>query len=637
MTQRNLFPSEPEAAVFPGEPPIWIQRLVILPARRTGVDPIRNIEFRRGLNVINTKMTQDTESTAFGHNVGKTLLVRMIRYALGDEQYASQRIRSRIREKMAEGTVLANVRVKGSTWCVARSLILPRQSFCLQSDNWQDLLAEPGTLRPFADFQSALDQLLPSDFTSVRVARGRRHPAWTDLLGWLIRDQHCRYTSHNTWRFQEDESDPDVLLDSEANLIVRVAMRVFDRKEYELTDQLEQLRAQLRQHQNDLAHIRQERERTAQLMTEEAGISPDLAEGDLGQAAIREQIEQQRTTFQEQLGRLQEATALEETEQQLIARRAERDRIGGRIEQLQRDLQRARDALALAQVPDNQEALAQRRRELSCGLEGCLHLTATSLPPDPNRQDRIREHQADIQRTESEIAVATAESDQKKAAVRDAESLVRDAKSRLERAASEPRQNIARCSFLLRRLDAFAASLVRRETVEGQRRSTESQIQQIEQQREARATSRKRQLERLNETFQEVANGLIRRSMGKLSLDLRSGLVPNPDGLSGEAFGSAGHVVGFDLTCLSASINGHGLHPRLLIHDSPREADLNELIYRNLFRYGLSLEARFPGEAPTFQYIITTTSPPPDVVKAEHIRETLHDETASGRLLGFEF
>src|SRR6185437_5191350 len=152
------------------------------------------------------------------------------------------------------------------------------------------------------------------------------------------------------------------------------------------------------------------------------------------------------------------------------------------------------------------------------------------------------EHQADIQRTESEISVATAESDQKKAAVRDAESLVRDAKNRLERAASEPRQNMARCSFLLRRLDAFAASLVRRETVEGQRRSTESQIQQIEQQREARATSRKRQLERLNETFQEVANGLIRRSMGKLSLDLRSGLVPNPDGLSGEAFGSAGHV-----------------------------------------------------------------------------------------------
>src|SRR6185437_15194209 len=368
MTQRNLFPSEPEAVVFPGEPPIWIQRLVILPARRPGVNWIRNIEFRRGLNVINTKVTQDKESTAFGHNVGKTLLVKMIRYALGDEQYANQRIRNRIRERIREGSVLAVVRVKGSTWCVARSLITPRQSFCLQSENWQDLLADAATLRPFADFQSALDQLLPADCSSVRVARGRRHPAWTDLLGWLIRDQHCRYTSHNTWRFQEGDSDPDVLLDSEANLIVRVTMKVFDRKEYELTDQLEQLRARLRQLQNELTHIRQERERTAQLMTEEAGISPDLAEGDLGQAAIRGQIEQQWTTYQERLGQLPEATALEEAEQQLIARRAERDRIDGRIEQLQRDLQRTRDALVLAQRPDHQAALAQRRRELSCGL-----------------------------------------------------------------------------------------------------------------------------------------------------------------------------------------------------------------------------------------------------------------------------
>ena len=99
---------------------------------------------------------------------------------------------------------------------------------------------------------------------------------------------------------------------------------------------------------------------------------------------------------------------------------------------------------------------------------------------------------------------------------------------------------------------------------------------------------------RLNEIFREVTNGLICRATGKLSLDLRSGLVPNPDNSSGEAFGSAGQVVGFDLTCLSAAINGNASHPRLLVHDSPREADLNELIYRNLFRYVLSLEARFP-------------------------------------------
>jgi hypothetical protein len=492
-------------------------------------------------------------------------------------------------------------------------------------------------LRPFSEFQAALEKLVPSAFTSVRVARGRREPVWTDLLGWLIRDQHCRYTSHNTWRFREDEADPDVILDSEANLIIRVVMNLFDRKEYDYTDELHRLGAQLRQHQAELQQIRQDRERTAKMISEDAGITEDLTEGDLAQSAIRGKIEEQRQNHEAELERLPGATALEAAERDLVARRSERDKIEGRIDQLRRDVQRVRDSLTLAQVPDDKDADASRRKALSCGLDGCLHLTSSSLPPDPNRQDRIEEHQTNIKRLNDEITAATAESDQKLAAVREAELTFRSARQSLDRAAAGPQQNIARCDLLLRHLEAFVRSASRRNELESQRQATETRITELEKQREARANSRKKQMTRLNEIFLEVTNGLIRRSTGKLSLDLRSGLVPNPDNSSGEAFGSAGQVVGFDLTCLSAAINGHASHPRILVHDSPREADLNELIYRNLFRYVLSLEARFPDQEPAFQYIITTTSPPPEIVKPEHIRETLHDETPSGRLLGFEF
>lgn len=637
MIEASLFPSEPEAVAYPGEPDIWIQRVVILPARRTGVEPIRNIEFRRGLNVINTKLTRDVETTAFGHNVGKTLLVRMIRYALGDETYASTLARSRIKEKLPDGCVVAHVRMNGTSLGLVRSLVKPRESYCLPTDNWQDLLGDASGLQPFAECEAAVGKVLPIEFANVRVARGRRQPNWKDLLGWLIRDQHCRYTSHNTWRFQQDESDPDVLLDSEANLIIRVVMDLFDRKEYDFTNELDQLRHQLRQHQNELQQIRHDRERTAKFISDEGGITEDLSEGDLAQAAIRTKIEEQRQKHETDLAQLPEATALDVAERDLVARRSERDKIEGRLDQIRRDLELTKGRLALAQEPDEAEALAQRRRALSCGLEGCLHLTSTSLPPDPNRQDRIAELEADIGRFNSEITTVTAEMDQKQAGVRDGEQRVRATKQSHDQAGAVPRQNIARCDLLLRQLDAFLRSTSRRTEVEGQRQAAETKIQNIEQQREARANSRKRQLARLNDVFREVTNGLIRRSTGKLSLDLRSGLVPNPDDSSGEAFGSAGQVVGFDLTCLSAAMNGHAAHPRFMIHDSPREADLNELIYRNLFRYVLSLETRFPNQEPALQYIITTTSPPPDIVKPEYIRETLHDETPAGRLLGFEF
>ena len=587
--------------------------------------------------MINTKKTQDVEGDAFGHNVGKTLLVRMIRYALGDDHFANSRIRSQVKEHLPDGCVFAQVRVNATTWCVARSMGKPRESFCLPTDNWQSLLAEPSCLRPFTEFASALGTLVPSEFSSVRVARGSRQPTWLDLLGWLIRDQHCRYTSHNTWRYQADDSDPEVLLDSEANLIIRLVMNIFDRKEYDYTDELDGLRIRLRHYQNELSQIRQDRERTAKLISEEAGISEDLTEGDLAQSAIRGKIEDQREAEESQLERLPEATALDAAEHDLVARRSERDKIEGRIEQLRRDLILANDRLTLAQTPDQKESLAQRYKALSCGLEGCLHLTSTSLPPDPNRQDRIQEFQENIQRLNHEILIATAEFDQKLAAVRELEQVAQAAKQDFKRAAAGPRQKIARCDLLLFQLDAFARAASRRNEIETQRQATEARIKEIDQQREARAKSRKKQMAQLNEIFQEVTNGLIRRSTGKLSLDLRSGLVPNPNSSSGEAFGSAGQVVGFDLTCLSAGINGHSRHPRFLIHDSPREADLNELIYRNLFRFVLSLETRFPDREPAFQYIVTTTSPPPEIVEQKHIRETLHDETPSGRLLGFDF
>jgi len=371
--------------------------------------------------------------------------------------------------------------------------------------------------------------------------------------------------------------------------------------------------------------------------SEGAGITEDLTEGDLAQVAIREKIEDQRQNHESELERLPEATVLEVAERELVVRRSERDKVEGRIDQLRRDLLFENERLTLAQKPAEADTLAQRRRELSCGLEACRHLTSTSLPPDPGRQDRIEEYQESVKRLDSEIIAATAESDQKLSGVREAEQISRSAKQRFDQAAAIPRQGIARCDLLLQQFDAFLRSISRRDELESQQQSAETRIKDLEQQREARANSRKKQMKQLNEVFLEVTNGLIRRATGKLSLDLRSGLVPNPDNSSGEAFGSAGQVVGFDLTCLSAAINGHALHPRFLVHDSPREADLNELIYRNLFRYVLSLEGRFPDCEPAFQYIITTTSPPPEIVQPEHICETLDDETPSGRLLGFEF
>lgn len=97
-------------------------------------------------------------------------------------------------------------------------------------------------------------------------------------------------------------------------------------------------------------------------------------------------------------------------------------------------------------------------------------------------------------------------------------------------------------------------------------------------------------------------------------------------------------LLAFDLAALTASIEGHGHFPGFLIHDGPREADMDEALYQRLFLFGRLLEAPFEGREPSFQYIITTTAAPPDEVRTGRwtLQPVLDASTPEGRLLGLD-
>jgi hypothetical protein len=94
----------------------------------------------------------------------------------------------------------------------------------------------------------------------------------------------------------------------------------------------------------------------------------------------------------------------------------------------------------------------------------------------------------------------------------------------------------------------------------------------------------------------------------------------------------------FDLASLALGItNTAAHHPRFLMHDSPREADLAASIYVSLFNAAQELEAAGGGEPP-FQYIVTTTEPPPELLNKKPwvIDPILDASTEEGRLLGVD-
>jgi hypothetical protein len=98
-------------------------------------------------------------------------------------------------------------------------------------------------------------------------------------------------------------------------------------------------------------------------------------------------------------------------------------------------------------------------------------------------------------------------------------------------------------------------------------------------------------------------------------------------------------IICFDLSALISAVEGRGGLPRFLIHDGPREADMDAELYQRLFLLMRELETTFQGRPLSFQYLITTTEFPPPELQAEPwlISPVLDATTRAGKLLGEDF
>jgi hypothetical protein len=105
------------------------------------------------------------------------------------------------------------------------------------------------------------------------------------------------------------------------------------------------------------------------------------------------------------------------------------------------------------------------------------------------------------------------------------------------------------------------------------------------------------------------ASGTINLDQNDLNLRLQMG------GERSTAAVDSLKIVAFDLAAMLLTIEGRTQLPAFLIHDSPREADLGLSIYNRLFMLGEKLEGM--GSSPLFQYIVTTTTAPPEAYRKE--------------------
>jgi uncharacterized protein YydD (DUF2326 family) len=150
-----------------------------------------------------------------------------------------------------------------------------------------------------------------------------------------------------------------------------------------------------------------------------------------------------------------------------------------------------------------------------------------------------------------------------------------------------------------------------------------------------------RLLDQLSSLYGEVLTQLLgQETTAELQFDAR-GIRLKPDAAlrtNGLGMATLATVIGFDLMALRAVVEGLCPLPGFLIHDSPKASDLDADLYDRVYEPILQLDPTDQEHEPAFQFILTTTTPPPSkVTDAPYVCETLNAMTVDGRLLRAEF
>jgi hypothetical protein len=633
-------------------PRLWVKRLAIW--QEPGGEKVRDISFRPGLNIIwspdgGDALDSESPTDAIGHGSGKTLFCRLLRYCLGEDRYAADDQRERVGVAFLNGIVGAEVMLDGVCWAILRPLGVRRRHMAVAGGNLDEIASGEGTstgLEPFLD--AVESSILTIGLAALISAQRSDRRSWPIALAWLTRDQECRFNDVLEWRSSASDSDSPArgMTQTEKLDALRAFIVAITPEEHAKRAEVASLDDQRRALDQEIGHRRWEIDRTQSRLASALGVSAEtLADGPLA-------VEQMRKAAQD---RLAAAAKLPAGQPRSGVDGARREHEGARAEWTRLEAERIRIE---ATIPESEKMASQLQGELpgisfskseaespicpicdvpidralaeGCGvshklpdLEACrqrLALRKKNIEDEINRLASLRSART---QTLQQLAVAKQRVDQL------AESLAaiekaRDAREGAWYSARRLVDDVERLSELIG-------------TQETAQKSAREIVSRLETERAVLGAFRDKQARvfgRLSEKFDPIVRRLVGSdAKGRVTLS-GNGLEPNVN-MGGDRTTAAIDslkVLAFDLAVLCLSIEGATRVPAFLIHDSPREADLGLSIYHRLFRLVTEIEGS--DGPPQFQYIVTTTTRPPEDLAAEPwLRLTLRGSPGTERLL----
>ncbi|TRW90332.1 hypothetical protein EKO24_019055 [Candidatus Methylobacter oryzae] len=641
-------------------PRLWVERLAIFGKAEAGCC-IRSIEFRRGLNVVWAHEPVAGSATgihAAGHGVGKTSLCLLLRHCLGDNAKSVNELRDELYSELPHGGVGMVVHVADETFTVFRFFNAYKDGIVKAGNDLESLLRDGGNL-VFKDFDILLANAMMSNVSPRLIPETGQTIEWHHVLAWITRDQGSRFKSYFAWRegegtrLQRSRQDPPI--------VIRAVLGLLDRQESKLLRQIRTLELDLEKVQQETARLEQEpiliRRRIESELRAWLQVADDLPlySDDLFKESVVDKVEEARKKAEANLAEADAryAQAGEQLiELQVDGRLRKRD-----YDQADKDFQladaaRRQDESATKQIANRRLSLLELTGHCQHGdlpFQDCKHIQdelqrLQAMNMKDRRDQRALAHAAEdwTARTVAALARRNALNE----AVEKASSLI-SAKEQECKSLRMKRDSVAlevdRGRRLLDELarwertsgspaaaETIRKSVARSGSISSDIDNKRLQLQMLKQQRSSREKS-------LGELTDILAQALLsNEAFG--SFALRDEVRPFQLSVrGGEAYRVMEVLLG-DLVCMLDAVDPASSFPGLLIHDCPREADMSSGLYENFLLMIQRIELEAYGDEAPFQYIVTTTTPPPSLIQClPYLRETLDPSTDDGLLFRRRF
>lgn len=635
----DLFAPEMRLPVAPtgrSEPRLWVRRVVIFSDSKT---IIRDVLLKPGLNIVWTPDMSSSGNRALAHGSGKTTFCRLLRACLGEPGFATDAQRSRIFTRLPNGLIAAEILVDGVCWVAVRPLGLPGGEFVAQVASVEEAIArgrregDPAFIDPLMvqTFFPMIAGATPSDVSREQV--------WDVLRAWLTRDQECRLADILAWRSAQthSRSRAQVLSETAKLTMVRLALRAFDAEEQAAALRERQLvtaaederRRQAYQQQRYLDGLKAVR--VALGADEDVGFDDTIDQKGLVSRAEVALAESMRADLPKppdvgsifaRLSALNdERRTLEAKQQEAVKeaalKRGEAERFRAEANLGEIDITQGGVRVCPVCRINVDETLAK-----GCGisLERCdLEALKASIADKRTKAVGLDGEANNANETAKRFEVLISQLSPRQQEL-EAEAKSADAVSRAAQSAAKDVQDRI---YRARRVLDDVRSLRDTEAAAKPTPPATAALDAVRAQLEAGRSRARAAIRTLEERYQGIMAAWLPDGVeGTVKLDGNGLKVDAQFAGRGEVSTAALDslkIVAFDLAALHMAVEEKADLPAFLVHDSPREADLDGQLYERLF--SLLHQWEESSGAPCFQYIVTTTTAPPKELQSEtHVR-----------------